>query len=265
MYNRRIVSWRLGCAFTTLAAAILILVAASVHFVYELIETRLVEVGDAQTVQHVVPLGEARAAEIELLLAISDVTIEGGAAALMEATTSHYSPPLYTTTVYSVTEESGHLIFAHANPDVVPNFERSPEFQSVGSIKLNNHVPLSLTVTLDVHQGRLELADLTLQHLTVSVIDGSCEIDLRNDWQNSFDIEIENSFGETVLLLPAETGVRVHFQEEIEGAVAMKGLTEKNGFYVNEALGKSPATLNVTVAGDEGRIRLVVDSFEPSP
>jgi hypothetical protein len=259
------ISWRLGVAFTTLAAAILILVAGSVHFIFEFIETRLVEVGDAQTVQRVIPLGEAREAEVELLLAISDLVVSGGATALMEAQTSHYVPPLYTTTQYSVTEQSGRLFFAHANPDIVPNFERPPEFQSVGIVKLNNSVPLSLTLALGIHQGRLQLADLNLRHLYVTVVDGSCEIDLRDDWQNSFEIEIDNAFGESVILLPAESGVRVRFEDEIEGTIAMKGLKEKAGFYVNEAFGVSPVTLDVMVSGEQGRVRLIVDSSEPTP
>jgi hypothetical protein len=253
------ISWRLGSAFAALAILVLALIAASVHFAVAYVHTRL-DIGELQTETRRVALEGARFVDAELVIGVGELTLTGGAEELMEAEFQYYTPPLYSTMAYTVTGEQGTLTFAHASPDVVPRFERAPQFRSKSAIKLNNDVPLVLSVAMGVNEGHLQLDGLNLYQLNLATAVGNAEIDLRGEWQRSFAVLIEGGFGETRVRLPSNTGVRVRFGEEEDGSkIKMAGLTRADNSYVNDAWGKTMATLELTIEADEGEIRLEVE------
>jgi hypothetical protein len=237
---------------------LLALVAGSVHLAYSYVQMRMLDIGELQTERRHVALDGARQVEAELVIGVGDLTLEGGATDLMEAEFQYYTPPLYTTMAYTVAGEHGTLFFAHANPDVVPNFERSPEFQSKALVKLNSDVPLTLTVGLGLNEGRLRLADLNLNQLEIGLSVGDAEIDLRDDWQHPFGVRIEGGFGDALVYLPAHSGVRVQLADA-DANVVMRGLTQTGAFYVNDAFDKTAMTISMTVETGAGQVRLAVD------
>lgn len=254
------ISWRLGSAFAALAILILALIAGSVHLAYDYVQARMFDIGELQTETKRVALEGARLVYAELAIGVGELTLTGGTDELMEAEFQHYTPPLYSTTAYTVTGEQGTLTFMHASPDVVPRFERLPEFRSKSHVKLNDDIPLSLTLALGVSNAHLQFAGLNLYQLNLAPALGNSEIDLRGAWPHSFAVLIEGGFGETMVHLPSETGVQVLVEEAEEAnKIIMEGLTQVGDYYVNDAWGKTLATLEVTVEADEGVIRLEVE------
>ena len=251
------ISWRLGSAFASLAIVVLALIAASVHFAFSYIQARMLELGDLQTESQRVALEGARQVHAELLMGVGDLTLTGRATELMEAEFLYYTPPLHSVMTYTVAEEVGTLRLIYASPDAVPNFEQEPKFQSKSFVRLSNAVPVSLTVGLAVNEGHLRLAGLNLSELNIGLAMGDVEIDLRDDWQHSFAVDIGGGFGETVVWLPADTGVRVQLEDSGE-KVSLRGLKQSGDFYVNDAFGKTPVTLDVSVGGEPDQIRLEV-------
>jgi hypothetical protein len=251
------ISWRLGSAFASLAIVVLALIAGSVHFAFSYVQTRMLELGDLQSESRRVALEDARQVNAELLMGVGDLTLTGRATELMEAEFLYYTPPLHSAMTYTVTGEVGTLLLTYASPDVVPNFEQEAKFQSKSFVRLSNAVPVSLTVGMAVNEGHLRLAGLNLSELNIGMAMGDTEIDLRDDWQHSFAVDIGGGFGKTVVWLPVDTGVRVQLEDGDE-AVSLRGLTQSGGFYVNDAYGKTPVTLDVLVGGGPGQVRLEV-------
>jgi hypothetical protein len=250
------ISWRLGSAFAALAILVLALIAASVHFALDYVHLRL-DIGELQTESRRVALEGARLVNAELVLGVGELTLTGGADELMDAEFQYYTPPLFSTMTYTVTGEQGTLFLTHANPDAVPTFERTPQFRSKSVVKLNDDVPLALTIAFGGSEGHLRFDGLNLYQLNLATVVGETEIDLRGEWQRSLAVLIEGGIGKTVVRLPSSTGVRVQFEEE-DSKIKIDGLTQAGDFYVNDAWGKTMATLEVTVEADEGEIRLEV-------
>ncbi|MCC6455987.1 MAG: hypothetical protein IT328_13625 [Caldilineaceae bacterium] len=253
------ISWRLGGAFAALAILVLALIATSVHFAVAYVHTRL-DIGELQTESRRVALEGARLVHAEVIIGVGELTLTGGAEELMDAEFRYYTPPLFSTMTYTVTGEQGTLTLLHASPDVVPTFERPPQFRSKSVIQFNNDVPLVLSVAVGVNEGHLRFDGLNLYQLNLATTVGDAEFDLRGAWKRSFAVSIEGGIGETLVRLPSNTGVRVQFGKQEDGdKIRMDGLTQAGDFYVNDAWGKTMSTLEITVEADEGEIRLEVE------
>jgi len=70
------------------------------------------------------------------------------------------------------------------------------------------------------------------------------------------DVRIEGGVGSATVRLPNSIGVRVHAEGGI-GSINVRGLQHRGDYYVNEAYGTSPITMNVNVEGGVGEIRLI--------
>lgn len=86
-------------------------------------------------------------------------------------------------------------------------------------------------------------------------------LDLVGDWTHSHNIAIEANAGWLKILLPRHVGVKV-FSQTTMTMFRHLGLQRGEGGLVNEAYGKSPATLTLDVEANVGRIEIeVVDKI----
>ena len=156
------------------------------------------------------------------------------------------------------------LTITSVKPTTVPGWSKLVASRPIkplpppGSSTLVRCVPLALTVAFGGSEGHLRFAGLNLYQLNLGTAVGDVEIDLRGQWPRSFAVVAEGGLGEMVVRLPSDMGVRVFLEEE-DSKILMDGLTQMDEYYVNDAWGKTMATIELTVDADDGEIRLEVE------
>jgi hypothetical protein len=83
-------------------------------------------------------------------------------------------------------------------------------------------------------------------------------LDLTGPRKSDLHVDIHGGVGSAVIRLPKDVGVRVHASGGI-GSVSPHGLTREGDDYVNDALGKTPATIDLTIEGGTGSVNLRTD------
>ncbi len=125
-------------------------------------------------------------------------------------------------------------------------------------LRLNGNVVRDLHIEMGAGQNNLRLGGMRLERLTVEMGAGELNADLTGDWKQSADVRIEGGAGEAIIRLPKDVGVRARASGAL-GSISVHGLRHEGGYYVNDAYGKSPVTINVDVEGAVGEIRLIAD------
>jgi len=125
-------------------------------------------------------------------------------------------------------------------------------------VHLNDSVPVDLQVKMGAARGNLKFREINLKQLRVDIGVGQVNVDLTGDRKADLDVEIHGGIGQANIRLPKSVGVTVDAKGGI-GAVTTHGLTKVDGNYVNAALGHSPHTIHVQVAGGIGNIDLSVE------
>jgi hypothetical protein len=157
------------------------------------------------------------------------------------------------------------------------------EYRNEWDLKLNEGVPMAMTVNLGVGPANLALSALALTSLTInggagnvdlnlnsspslSRLDfnmgaGEVTIDLGGDWQNDLDASIEGGLGTLNVKLPSDVGVAVDVETGV-GDVDARGLTRvgDTDTYTNDAYGDSDVTLHIDIDGGAGSINLDAES-----
>ena len=85
---------------------------------------------------------------------------------------------------------------------------------------------------------------------------GQADVDLTGDRKVDLIADLQGGVGQVTIRLPRRVGVAVHASGGI-GSVDAHGLRHDNGEYTNEAYGKTPATIRLTVQGGIGQISLI--------
>jgi hypothetical protein len=124
------------------------------------------------------------------------------------------------------------------------------------NLRFNNDVPLDLSVQMGAGKGTLRLRDLTLTKLHVEMGAGQVEVDLTGDRKNQLDADIEGGVGQATIHLPKNVGVTASASGGI-GGVSAHGFNHDGGEYTNNAYGKTPGSIHLTVQGGVGQITLL--------
>jgi len=123
------------------------------------------------------------------------------------------------------------------------------------NLELSNEVPLTLEVNMGAGQGNIHLANLNVSKFEVNIGAGQANVDLTGDRKSDLSAQVNGGVGEADIRLPKNVGVVVSASGVI-GSIDTHGLKHEGGQYTNEAYGKSPSTIHLTVNGAIGRINL---------
>ena len=126
---------------------------------------------------------------------------------------------------------------------------------NVWNLKVNDAMPLDLEVDLGAGKGEFRFAKVNLTHLELNIGAGQAEVDLSGERAKDLEAEIQGGVGEATVRLPKNVGVVAVVHGGL-GSIDTHGLKEEDGQYVNEAYGKSPTTIHLTVQGGIGSIKL---------
>src|SRR5580704_17560562 len=125
-------------------------------------------------------------------------------------------------------------------------------------LRFADNIPMDMNVQIGAGSSNLRLRGLGVKNLEVQAGVGQMNLDLTGPRKSDLHVDIHGGVGSAVVRLPTDVGVRVHVSGGI-GSVSPHGLTREGDDYVNAALGKSPATIDLTIEGGIGSISLRTD------
>jgi predicted membrane protein len=124
-------------------------------------------------------------------------------------------------------------------------------------VRLNDEVPVDLTVEMGAGESNLDLDSLALTGLDLQMGAGQTTVDLTGDYAEDLDASIQGGVGEATVLLPSQVGVRVDAEGGL-GKISAEGLRMEGDSYVNDAYDDADVTLQLDIQGGVGQINLEV-------
>ena len=212
-----------------------------------------VTTGPLQTESQSVDLGGAKSVRVEIKMGAGKLQVNSGVKApgqLLDAEFTYNVPSWKPEVHYTRNGDQGEL-----------TIEQPSDGGSHGNTRYEwdlhfaNKVPTEMTVNMGAGKSDLVLGGLALTNLDVNLGAGETNIDLTGDWKNNFSGHVKGGVGKATLRLPRDVGVRVQAHGGL-GSIEAHDFKRDGDYYVNDAYGKSPVTLNVEVEGGVGQIVL---------
>jgi len=179
-----------------------------------------------------------------------ELTVSGGSAHLMDADFLHSASWDAPNVEYTVSGGTGDLLVKQDGGGT--HFRGSDNHWNV---KLNSGVPVDLKIEMGAGQGNLRLREVNLTNLELNLGAGEANVDLTGARKSDLNADIEGGVGQANIRLPRDVGVVVNAHGGI-GTIDTRGLKHEDGEYTNDAYGKSPTTIHLTVNGGIGNITL---------
>ena len=214
-----------------------------------------------QTESQLVELDDAESVRTELRQGFGKLNLSGGAEQLMEADFS-YNVAEWEPEVDYDGGSQGTLTVQQGGSEgdgtnLLDNLLDLDDARNEWDIRLNNGVPIDLSIDMGAGENYLRLGTLALTALDLQMGAGVATVDLTGDWDQDLDVSIQGGAGQATLRLPRDVGVRVDAEGGI-GEINASGLRQDGNTYTNEAYGSSDATLSIDFEGGVGQVNLEV-------
>jgi hypothetical protein len=209
--------------------------------------------GSVEQNSQTVELKGAKSVQAQIEMGAGELIVRGGAAQLMDADFRYRARDGKPEVQYGVNGSRGTL-------DV-----RQPSHHSIGGndknrweVRLNEDVPLDITVKMGAGEGRLDLGNTALHSLDVEIGAGEMKVDLTGHPRGDIDVRIHGGVGEATVRLPRRARLDVEAHGGI-GEISARGMTKRGDRWVNEPTGAADATIHVSVNGGIGQINLICE------
>ena len=232
---------------------VIVLVAGAVAALF-LVSCGTQGIGDLQRESRSVDLDNAQSERAELKMGAGELNLTGGADALVEGDFAYNVADWKPEVNYDVTGDAGELSVEQGSGEDVPV---GGEVRNEWDLRLNDDVPIDLSVEMGAGESDLDLDSLALTGLDLQMGAGETTVDLTGSYERDIAATIEGGVGEATVQLPSEIGVRVNAEGGL-GQINAEGLQREGDSYVNDAYGDSDVTLDVDVRGGVGQINLEV-------
>jgi hypothetical protein len=210
--------------------------------------------GPLQTESRLIELGEAESAQIQVRMGAGRLRIEDGSQALLEGAFTYNIPEWRPELTYTVDGEIGQLLIQQ--PSGVEILPQRGVSQYDWNLRLNDRVPITMDVVLGASEAQLYLGELRLSDLSVTTGVGNTIIDLSGDWYHDLNVNIQGGVGQIDLRLPERVGIRL----ETNGLAVVEadGLTRDGNVYTNPGYGQSQANLSITFQAGLGALNVEI-------
>lgn len=208
-------------------------------------------VGALQNESRSVELGDAGSARLEINMGAGNLEVTGGAAKLMEADFTYNVAKLKPEVKYT----RGTLVVSQPDIAGLPVLRDIGNFRNEWNLRLQQNVPMDLSVEIGGGTSDLRLASLSLTRLAVKVDAGTSTVDLNGDWRHDLEATIDASAADMTVRLPSDVGVRL-VVDPGAAVIEAPGLQRDGNVYTNAAYGLSEVTLQVDLTAGIGRIGL---------
>jgi hypothetical protein len=211
-------------------------------------------VGELRTESQSVELGDADSVRVEIEMGAGDLVLTGGAQDLLEADFTYNVDKLQPSVEYA----DGRLVVRQPEIGGLPALQGITDFRNEWDLRLNDQVPMALTLNMGAGTSDLRLGGLSLTGLDVNLGAGLSTIDLTGDWSNDLEAAIETGAADLTVRLPRDVGVRV----EVDAgptAVSAPDLTQNGNVYTNDAYGSADVNLRIDINAGIGVITLELE------
>jgi len=213
-----------------------------------------VRVGELRTEFKSVELGDAGSVSIKMVLGAGDLVVTGGAEKLLEADFTYNVAKLKPEVEFT----DGTLVVQHPDVRGYRTLQDIKDFRNEWDLRLNNDVPVNLSLEMGAGTSDLQLAGLSLTGLDVTLGAGKSTVDLTGNWARDLDVTFDTGAANITVWLPKDVGVRVEVVAGV-GRIEASGLKRDGYFYTNEAYGTSEVTLHINIMTGIGQINLEVE------
>lgn len=209
-----------------------------------------VEIDALQTESQSVELGDAESVRVKIEMGAGEIEVAGGADELLEADFTYNVAELKPEVVYS----GDTLTIQQPDVEGIASLGDLDGYRYEWDLRLNDAVPMDLSIGLGTGKMDLGLSGLSLTALEVDIGAGEGKLDLTGEWASDLDVSIMAGVSRFTVVLPSEVGARV----EIDGIsrVNASSLTQDGNTYVNDAYGVSDVTLDINIEAGIGEINL---------
>src|SRR5215204_1148754 len=152
-------------------------------------------------------LENAQSVRAELRMGAGELNVTGGADALMEADFAYNVADWEPEVDYEVSGDTGELKVEQGSGE---DISIGGEARNEWDLRLNDDVPIDLSVQMGAGESDLDLDSLTLTGLDLQMGAGATTVDLTGSYERDIAATIEGGVGEATVQLPSEIGVRVN-------------------------------------------------------
>ena len=211
-------------------------------------------VGALQNESRSVELGGAELVRVQINMGAGNLKVSGGTEKLLEADFTYNVAKLKPEVEYT----DGALVVRQPDVKGLPDLRGITDFRNEWDLRLNDEVPMDLSVDMGAGTSDLQLAGLPLTRLDVTLGAGTYTLDLSGDWARDLDVTIESGAADITVRLPRDVGARVKI-EPGPNMIDATGLTKDGDVYTNPAYGASEVTLQIDIQAGIGLIDLEVE------
>jgi len=202
---------------------------------------------------HEVELLGAKEVSADINMPAGQLNVTGDAPRLLDSDFRYREEEGKPTVDYSVSGDHGQLTIAQEGRHL-----HIGTTHNTWNLNFGGTEPLDLKLNMGAGQSDLNFRGLDVRHLEAHIGAGQMTLDLTGPRKSNLEVDVEGGVGSGTIRLPKDVGVRVHASGGI-GSINTDGLTREGDAYVNEAYGKSLATITVEVHGGIGEINLQLE------
>lgn len=202
---------------------------------------------DKQTID----LGGATSVTANLEMPAGQLDLRGGSTHLLEADFAYGGFEGKPDVNYQVSDGHGQLDVTQGDDHVHFGGNDGVDW----NVRLGGNAPIDLRLNMGAGQNHVSLAGLNINHVQIHMGVGELHLDLTGMEKRGMQGDIEGGVGSATIRLPRDEGVRVVASGGI-GSIHADGLKNNGDGYVNDAYGKTPQTIELTVHGGVGQINL---------
>ncbi len=203
-----------------------------------------------------VDLQGAKSVSAELQLGAGTLNLNGGSNHLLDADFRYGRYEGKPTVDYTVSGDHGQLTLTQNSQN--DNHMHFGGGDDDWDLRLSDAVPIDMKINMGAGEGNLQLNGVNLSRLDIQMGVGELHLDLTGERKSNLEANIQGRVGSATIHLPSAMGVHVNAEGGI-GAVNAHGLKRDGDAYVNDAYGKSPTTIDMTIHGGVGEINLFED------
>jgi len=209
-------------------------------------------VGALRTESQSAEMDGSNPVKVEVDLGAGDLQLVGGANKLMEADFTYNVAELKPELEFT----DGTLVVQHPDVRGYRSLQDIRDFRNEWDLRLNNDVPMNLSLDMGAGTSDLQLAGLSLTGLDIILGAGKSTVDLSGGLTRDLDVTISTGAASITVRLPRDVGVRVEVEAAL-GTIDAPGLKQDGYVYTNAAYGVSDVTLQVSLEAGIGQIILV--------
>ena len=198
----------------------------------------------------VVKKDKAKELDVELNLGIGEITVQKGTEEWIEGNAIYNVKKLKPIIDYNLHHKKGKVVIEHKNHKTFNIAKMKNEWD----LKLTDEIPLNLSIETGAAMATLNLQGLKLVDLDIETGIGDLTVDLRGNWEESFETNIETGIGQTTVYLPSDVGVIITIEKGIGTSDVVGFIAQGEGVYVNGAYEKADVILTVTTEMGVGDI-----------